>query len=82
MDQPCFYKSLVARLPNKKQTACDTCPGNLVANTTVGECWCPRGDLIFNDKFDNCEYSRFFKSNNFLRFYAFFVVCQVEFQKY
>ena len=56
IDLSCFYELLVIRLPNKKQTACETCPGNLVANATIGVCWCPLGDLVFNDKYDNCEY--------------------------
>ena len=54
-----FYELPVDRLPNKKQTACEACPGNLVANSTIAECWCPLGDLIFNKHFDNCEYSIF-----------------------
>ena len=52
-----IYELPVARLPNQKQTACDACPGNLVANATIGICWCPFGDLVFNDQFDYCEYS-------------------------
>ena len=57
------YELPVARLPNQKQTACEACPGNLVANATIGECWCPRGDLVFNDQYDNCEYSQISYSN-------------------
>ena len=60
MDRPYSYKLPVIRLPNSKQTACEACPGNLVANATIGECWCPRGDLVFNKYFDNCEYLLFF----------------------
>ena len=56
IDLACFYELPVIRLPNKQQTACETCPGNLVANATIGICWCPLGDLVFNDKNDNCEY--------------------------
>ena len=53
---PCltFYELSVTRLPNQKQTACESCPGNLVANTAIGKCWCP-GNLVFNDQWDYCE---------------------------
>ena len=62
--KPGFFHELpFARLPNQKQTACEACPGNLVANATIGECWCPRGDLVFNDQYDNCEYSQISYSN-------------------
>ena len=54
-----FYESLVTRLPNKKQTACEACPGNLVANITIAVCWCPLGDLVFNNHYDYCENSKF-----------------------
>ena len=27
-----------------------------MANSTVGICWCPFGDLVFNDQYDYCEY--------------------------
>ena len=50
-----FYELPVARLPNQKQDACITCPGNLIANSTSGICLCPSGDLVFNDNFDYCE---------------------------
>ena len=50
------YKLPVIRLPNSKQTACEACPGNLVANATIGVCWCPLGDLVFNNKYDNCKH--------------------------
>ena len=65
IDLSCFYELPVIRLPNKQQTACETCPGNLVANATIGICWCPLGDLVFNDKYDNCEYSLFLIFINF-----------------
>ena len=56
MNQYYFHESNVTRIPNQKQTACDACPGNLVANSTIGICWCPFGDLVFNDQFDYCKY--------------------------
>ena len=55
-----FYELPITRLPNLKQTACEACPGNLVANATIGVCWCPLGDLIFNNKYDYCKHSQFF----------------------
>ena len=51
-----FYELPVPRIPNKQQTSCDPCPGNLVANSTIGICWCPFGDLVLNNQFDECEY--------------------------
>ena len=60
VDLPYFYELPIIRLPNLKQTACEACPGNLVANATIGVCWCPLGDLIFNNKYDYCKHSQFF----------------------
>ena len=57
-----FYELLVSRLPNQKQTACVACPGNLVANSTIGLCWCPFGDLVFNDNYDYCKCTQFSNS--------------------
>ena len=57
-----FYVLLETRLPNEKQTDCYACPGNLVANSTIGECWCPLGDLVFNQQFDYCKYSKLLES--------------------
>ena len=61
MDLPYFYELPIIRLPNLKQTACEACPGNLVANATIGVCWCPLGDLIHNNNYDNpnCKHSQF-----------------------
>ena len=53
------YEFLATRIPNEKQTACEDCPGNQMANRLTGKCFCP-GVLVLNDVTNNCKYSQNF----------------------